>query len=172
MGSRATSYHLLSARVSKSEASSAIPKPLELGPITVPRYLDRSGIVVETATDQLVVSDLHQWAEPMADNLTRVLRTNLEACAALSRVEIYPRKNRSTEFSRLSMDILEFQKTSSGPVSLKARVAHGAERKEVEFLTVSMPCEVADSDVRGIVSCMNQALGELSGQLCSSFTRG
>jgi hypothetical protein len=70
------------------------------------------------------------------------------------------------------MDILEFQKTSSGPVSLKARVAYGAERKEVQFLAASTPCEVPDSDLPGIVACMNQALGEFAGKLCTSLAKG
>ncbi len=40
-----------------------------VGPVALPAYLDRSGIVVRRAGDEIVISTGHRWGEPLGDGL-------------------------------------------------------------------------------------------------------
>jgi uncharacterized protein len=48
-----------------------------VGPITVPKYLDRPQIVSRAGRHQVTLGEFDRWAEPLPDNMTRVLAENL-----------------------------------------------------------------------------------------------
>ena len=48
-----------------------------VGPITVPKYLDRPQIVTRSGRNQLALGEFDRWAEPLQDNVLRVLAENL-----------------------------------------------------------------------------------------------
>lgn len=50
---------------------------LAVGPITIPAYLDRSGLVTQQGANELAVADFDQWGESLNDGLTRVLMEDL-----------------------------------------------------------------------------------------------
>jgi len=173
LGGRATNYHLLTGPADEAVSASSGEKLLELGPLSLPRYLDRSGIVIENAAQQLLISDVEQWAEPLGENLTRVLRAHLEACPAVGRVELYPLRASQSGFERLSLDVLQFERVSTGTAVLRVRVGRGLDTKDrlkpAEILFFSMPCSTSDSDFSGTVSCMSQLVTDLGRKLCDSL---
>ena len=48
-----------------------------VGPITFPKYLDRPQIVTRASRHQLTLGEFDRWAEPLQDNVSRVLAENL-----------------------------------------------------------------------------------------------
>jgi uncharacterized protein len=48
-----------------------------VGPITLPKYLDRPQIVTRASRNQLALGEFDRWAEPLQDNVLRVLAQNL-----------------------------------------------------------------------------------------------
>jgi uncharacterized protein len=48
-----------------------------LGPITLPKYLDRPQIVSRASPHQLALGEFDYWAEPLQENFSRVLAENL-----------------------------------------------------------------------------------------------
>lgn len=48
-----------------------------LGRVSVPPYLDRQGIVLETGDQRLQVARNHRWAEPLSRSLRRMLQVGI-----------------------------------------------------------------------------------------------
>ncbi len=61
-----------------------------IGPVKIPEYLDRSGIVTQVTLHELMVGDLNKWAEPLEENLPRVLADNLSSLLCTRNVFILP----------------------------------------------------------------------------------
>ena len=48
-------------------------RPIGVGPVTVPDYLDRPQIATRSSSSSLQFSEFDRWAEPLEKNLMRVL---------------------------------------------------------------------------------------------------
>ncbi len=59
-------------------------------PIALAAYLDRSGIVMRTRPNELVVSSLHNWIEPLDTQARRVVVRNLGQLLGTDRVFVLP----------------------------------------------------------------------------------
>ena len=44
-----------------------------VGPVTVPEAVDRTPMVIRTGPNQVDITDLHRWAEPLKASIPRVL---------------------------------------------------------------------------------------------------
>lgn len=61
-----------------------------VGPITVPQYLDRKGIVTREDSNHLKISSFHRWAEPLPDGVQRVVAVNLAGLLDTEQVTTFP----------------------------------------------------------------------------------
>lgn len=59
-------------------------------PIALAAYLDRSGIVIRTQPNELAVSTLHNWIEPLDTQARRVVARNLAQLLGTDRVFVLP----------------------------------------------------------------------------------
>ena len=91
-----------------------------VGPITLPKYLDRPQIVTRIQGNSLNQADLDQWGGDLNDNITRVLATNLSDLLATNRVSIYPWIDRAPVDYQITLDITRFEKDVDGSVVLDA----------------------------------------------------
>lgn len=70
-----TRYYLLESAHEPVKADSLPSKNLRVAQVTVPEYLDRNGLVCRVAgSTELVVSQFHVWAEPVANGVRRVVQ--------------------------------------------------------------------------------------------------
>lgn len=92
--------------------------PIGVGPITLPKYLDRPQIVTRVAGNSLNQADLDQWGGDLNDNITRVLAANLSDLLATDRVSLYPWSNQAPIDYQVSLDITRFEKDVDGSVVL------------------------------------------------------
>lgn len=91
-----------------------------VGPVTLPKYLDRPQIVTRVQGNSLNQADLDQWGGDLNDNITRVLATNLSDLLATDRVSIYPWIDRAPVDYQITLDITRFEKDVDGSVVLDA----------------------------------------------------
>ena len=72
-------YVLSSLSASETIAATAATQGpvIGVGPITLPKYLDRPQIVTRAGSNQLALAEFDRWAEPLQDNVARVLAENL-----------------------------------------------------------------------------------------------
>ena len=70
-----TRYYLLESALDPVKADSLPSKNLRVAQVTVPDYLDRNSIVSRVnGQTELVVSQFHAWAEPVAHGVRRVVQ--------------------------------------------------------------------------------------------------
>jgi len=70
-------------------------KTIGLGPLDLPAYLDRPQIVTRVNPSELKLAELDNWAEPLKDNVTRVLAENISRLFCTEAVVIFPWKKSS-----------------------------------------------------------------------------
>jgi uncharacterized lipoprotein YmbA len=61
-----------------------------LGPVQLPRYLDRLEVVTRSSQNTLELSPSDRWAEPLADNFRHVLAANLMTLLGTNQIVQYP----------------------------------------------------------------------------------
>lgn len=93
-----------------------------VGPITLPRYLDRPQIVTRPSANQLELAEYDRWGGRLDDNFARVLAQNLGVHLNTSRIAAFPREQRSPEAFQVSVDVSRFEQVGSlGQVELDAQ---------------------------------------------------
>lgn len=102
-----TSFYLLDSGQPPPATGPLPGRTLRLGAVTVPEYLDRRDMVLRHARDaRLEVAGLHQWAEPLAKGVHRVLREVLAPRLAGSGYSLLPDGDAGEEAPALLVDLL------------------------------------------------------------------
>lgn len=63
---------------------------LGVGPVDIPDYLNRSGMVYSAGGNRLVISEQHRWAEPLDEGITRVVAVNLARLLSTDNLRLFP----------------------------------------------------------------------------------
>lgn len=87
-------------------SSKALNINLEL--IGFPDYLDRLQIVTRNDNNGINLSDSERWAEPLQDNLPRILRENLALMLPNSRISVSPWENSNDNAIKVKLIINKF----------------------------------------------------------------
>lgn len=73
-----TRYYLLESAHEPMKVDKLPTTNMRLAQVTVPEYLDRNGIVSRVmGSSELIVSQFHAWAEPVANGVRRLLQERL-----------------------------------------------------------------------------------------------
>lgn len=63
---------------------------LGVGPVDIPDYLNRSGLVYSAGGNRLVISEQHRWAEPLDEGIMRVVAVNLARLLNTDNLRLFP----------------------------------------------------------------------------------
>jgi uncharacterized lipoprotein YmbA len=151
-------------------ASGSAPKPLvALGPVRIPRYVDRPQIMTASGKNAYRLSELNRWAEPLGDNLSRVLAQNLSQLAAVDTVPANGSGRARQAPLRVSVNIQEFHVNPEGQAGLTARwqIARGEEMRLSRQAAYRSPASTTDYRmmVAGLNDCVNQLSRDLAAAL-------
>ena len=113
-----TRLYVLSATVEQPATMSSQGVGIGVGPITLPKYLDRPQIVMGVSANQLSQANFDQWGGDLNDNMTRVLATNLSNLLGTDRISFYPWSNRSPLDFQVTMDVSKFETEAGGATVL------------------------------------------------------
>ena len=92
-----------------------------LSTVTVPEYLNRSEIVINLDNTVYQLADFSKWAEPLSDNLTRVLEENLTNLLHDDSIDIFLASDSSIRPDyRLEVDVLRLDGNLGDQVTLVA----------------------------------------------------
>lgn len=117
------SYYQLSAQevVRTAPAGGEAGKMvLGIGPVRLAEYLDRPQIVTRLTPNRLQLADSHRWAEPLGENIPRVLGENLSALLGTERILLHPWPASRTTDYQLLVEVLHFENESDGAARLVA----------------------------------------------------
>jgi uncharacterized protein len=171
--SQPTQYYTLSTVAEPAAA----PRPgqglvIGLGPLTLPQYLDRPGIVTRAGANQMRLSEFSQWAEPLEPMLTRIMAEDLYTLTGAADVIPIPQGGDLPLDRVVEVNFMRFEANEAGEVNLDARwrIYRGDEQTLVaagRSLLVEQGTPVPDYDA--IVAAMSRAVGQLGSEITAAI---
>ncbi len=162
-------YYLLSSISQQIAKPSAQVPVVGVGPVTIPGHLDRSVIVTRSSANRLEVNAGHRWAEPLAENINRVLMDNLDRAGKASRLEAFPWTSRDNVDWQVVVDIDRFERQADGNAILVARwklvnFESGTIVHSARYHKTSKPI---DTTIENTVIVMSTLLSDMSSEIAS-----
>lgn len=112
-----------------------------IGPVELPRYLDRPQVLVRHSSARVEPAGLHRWADPLDEALGRALAVNLGRTLGSGRVSAYPVQPRYAIDYLVHVDVERFDGRPGEQLVLRVRwvivagsggPALAVERSEIE----------------------------------------
>ena len=170
-GSAPTQFYTLTP-IAGSAASSAAPGPsVGVGPVELPKALNRPQIMTRKGQNEFELGELDQWAEPLDENFTQVLAENIATLLPTQRMTVYP-WDRSREIDyQVVVKVLRFDRNQGGDSVLKARWALKSPGKDHELLAreTSYTQRPAGEDYKATVESMNRLLADFSRDVAAAL---
>ena len=94
-----------------------------VGPLALTQVLDRPQIIIRQSDNEIRVSDLDRWAEPLQENLTRVVVDNLAVLLSSERVIRFPPARSIPVTYQVIIEVTRFDGNPKEQVMLRARWA-------------------------------------------------
>ncbi len=144
-----------------------------LGPVTLPRHLDRDAIVTRISSNQLKVNESHRWAGSLHTDIVRVLAARLEDLAPVREVAVFPWPTRVEPDLRFRMEILAFEGSPGKEVTLKAAwsLAQGSSIQPAVRRTSLIHQKAQGASIEEMVAAMGEALTELSNEMAEAISK-
>ena len=142
-----------------------------VGPIELPLYLDRLPILTRTSQNELQLSDLDLWAEPLEDNFSRVLAENLSLLIPTDRVVLSPSNRKMVVDLQVAVKVIQFDGQIGGDCTLSARwPIFGKNGKSILLMKKSSFTERSvEPDHKAMVEALNKTLNGLSRDIASAI---
>jgi uncharacterized protein len=165
-------YLLSSLSTSETMAVPAAPQGpvIGVGPITLPKYLDRPQIVTRTGDNQLALGEFDRWAEPLQDNVARVLAENLARLIPTDQVLLHAWPRSDTLDYQVTAEVLQFDGWLGGESKLLAlwSILDGAELS-LWSQRAALNASVSGREYQALVMAMSQLLESFSRDLAGAI---
>jgi uncharacterized lipoprotein YmbA len=173
-----TNFYMLSAlSPSQAGASAATAEGrIRIGLVTVvvPEYLNRNEIVVNLDNTVYRLAEFNQWAEPLNDNLTRVLAENLTNLLRDESIDVFLASDSSIPLDyRLEVDVLRLDGNLGDQATLVAQWALlEAEEDDLILMRRSEYQELAaDNTFKGLVLAKSRTIETLSRDIAAAVKK-
>ena len=163
-------FYILSAVSADTAAPPAAPA-IGVGPVEMPRYLDRPQIAVRSGANELLYNETHRWAEVLKDNVTDVLAENLARLVPTDRVTVFPWGRMTTIDYQVVAGISRFDADTSGNVVLSAnwKLYREQSREVVAQKTTVFTEPVGGDGYTEIVAAQSRAVAALSREIAGAI---
>lgn len=143
-----------------------------IGPVMIPRYLDRAQIVTRGASDEVEISEYRRWAEPLESGIAQVLADNLAAQLGSERVAVFPWRGaaaRPLDY-RVVVVVLRFDGSPGRQVTLDARWhVLAKDGTELVLKRSTLSERITDDGYQPLVLGMNRLLAILAREIASEI---
>jgi uncharacterized lipoprotein YmbA len=165
-------YYVLAATEPDTERRADGPS-VSIGPVSLPKYLDRPQVVTRPTPNQLDVSEFDRWGGRLEDNVAQVLAEDIARRLRTARVAVFPAEPTGRADSRVAVTITQFERIGNdGDVVLDARwrVVPVAARADAEPLrgNFKVSKHAAGSGYVPAVAAMSAALGDLAATIADA----
>ena len=143
-----------------------------VGPVKVADYLERSQIVTRATPSEVKLADFDRWAEPLAQNIPRVLADNLSALLCTKMVLVFPWRGAIPIDYQIEVEILRLDGNLGGNVTLEAQwMAFGPKdlRKLVAIKRSTFREPLDGQDYQALVSAESRAIAKLSQEIARTL---
>jgi uncharacterized lipoprotein YmbA len=147
---------------------------VNVGPVVVAEGLDRAQMVTRLGPNQLDLREYERWAEPLDENILRVLAENLSVVLKSQRIGTIPDSETHESSWLVTVNVLTFEAGTDGQATLAARwrlykpgeLAPSTTRKSV--LVAPMPSR----DGAGLAAAMSSNLAALARDIAAALQGG
>ncbi|GJM23329.1 MAG: hypothetical protein DHS20C15_32440 [Planctomycetota bacterium] len=162
-------YVLTPTAGSELGASSALGA-VALAPVVLPRSVDRSQIVTRRASNEVSLAEFARWAEPLEENVARVIEQNLEARLGESSVFDSDSRWGPDAAFIVAVVVQEFDAVIDGACTLVARL-HVSDGAGTWLATRSVRAQntSSESGAAGVAQAMSANLHELSERIVATL---
>ena len=142
-----------------------------VGPIKFPEYLDRAEIVTRSSSNKITLSHFDLWAGSLAEDFNQVLAENLSVLLSTENVIVYPRLRPGLAKYQITMDVIRFDGSLGGDVSLIVRwaILEGKERKTVSVRKSTIIEPSGPQGYEAMVAANSRALEKLSREIAEAI---
>jgi uncharacterized lipoprotein YmbA len=168
-------FYVLSAMPSSGEQAQAFSKErcmsIGIGPVEVAQYLDRPQIVTRLSPNEVTLGEFDKWAEPLKDNVTRVLAENLSALLCTDPISVFPWRGSTLVDYRVEVEVLLLDGNLGEHALLVARWAIFDENDKNMLLTrkSSFSESTGGQGYEAFVSAQSRALAALSKEIAEGI---
>lgn len=173
------SYYSLQTPVTLSPSRSDTFTPSQmtvvLGPVTLPDSVDRQQIVTRSGSNQLNISDLHRWAQPLSSEIAAVLAADLYR--DLGRTTLVGIDGQTTAASdppfRVAVDIQRFEATPGESATIEATwiVRRQSDKPPLRGQTLARE-PMPDAGYDALTQAFARALGRVSREIAAAIQGG
>jgi uncharacterized lipoprotein YmbA len=146
---------------------------LGVGPVELPKYLDRLQIVSFPTANRVDISEFDRWAEPLNDNFARVLGENLSTMVPTARIDVYPFVSAAPRAfdQQVLVDVTQFRLDPRNRVELRAnwKVIEPDRRRSLADGAFAVSEPVSPGDFESVVAAMSRAVGALSRDIAAAI---
>jgi uncharacterized lipoprotein YmbA len=143
-----------------------------LATVVVPEYLNRNEIIVNLDNTVYRLAEFNQWAEPLNDNLTRVLEENLTNLLRDESIDVFLTTDSSipTDY-RLEVDVLRLDGNLGDQATLVAQWALlEAEQDElIQMQRSEYQAPAADNTYKELVLAKSRTIEKLSRDMAGAI---
>jgi uncharacterized lipoprotein YmbA len=173
-GGVAPQYYALRPEAGAAAGAPVAVRPelgLVVGPIELPRYLDRDEVVTRDAAYALVPWDEHRWGGSLRSDILRVLGDDLGTLLGTTRVAVYPVEPRFPVSYRVLLDVLEFEAIPFRSVTLRLRwtVTDGPGSRALAIVQSRVEQPIAQPSFHAVVAAQSAALGSLTRDIAAKI---
>jgi len=142
---------------------------LAIGPIELPRYLDRQEMVTRDGAHRLVLWNAYRWGGSLRTDILRTMASDLGALLGTARLAVYPVEARFPIDFRVLLEIVELDSVPGASVTLRGRftVASGTDGRAIVVEEVSFEEPVASPAWKDLVSAQRAALGRVNREIAA-----
>jgi len=166
-----THYTLSATEQDASPLTAGAAPSLAVGPAQFPRALSRSQIVNRSSPNRIELEEYHRWASSLEFDTLQALSRNLAALLGTERVSTYPSEPRYPLDYRVLLEVLQFDGTPGGSVTLIANwsVVPGGGGDALLVKRTRIEQATEGSGIEDLVRAHSLAVGELSRQIAGAI---
>ncbi len=143
-----------------------------VGPVRVADYLDRPQIVTRLTPNEVRLGEFDQWAEPLEQNISRVLADNLSALLCTKMVVVFPWRGAVSVDYQIEVEILRLDGNLGGSATLEVQwMAFGPRESKKLLVTkkLSFTVPIGGQDYQALVSAQSRNLEALSRDIAEAI---
>jgi hypothetical protein len=142
-----------------------------IGPLELPAYLDRPQIVTRLSNNELNLAEFDKWAEPLRDNLIRVLAENISSLLCTEPITVFPWKSYTRIDYQVAVEIIQMDGKLGGKTSMTARwsILEGEDKNPLWLKRSSYIESVDGSGYTAFVAAQSRLVDALSREIAETL---
>ncbi len=142
-----------------------------VGPVNIPEYLKRSEIVTRDGRNKLLLADFDLWAEPLEENVSRVLAKNLSILLPSNRIAVFPWRGMPSIQYQIKLDLIRFDGEQNGHAFLDARwmILSGKEKEILLVRRSAFREPIVSKTYEAIVGAQSRLIEKLSRDIAAAL---